>query len=439
MSSPLPPTQWIVGQEYKADHGISPAVSINTSLPIAGSTGSPVVCVGLDFYMWNKYCPSAIVMNLSDGSFWSLRGQDLGIGGTKISLTLSPGEVILSWIFFPRNDGNAGIGGWVITTSLNQKCVVGDTVGVACTGGEVGSGLCVGFALGWAGNEMDILTMTPWFLKPYKAIIMAPLQPIASMDLQRFMNHVNVAESLITNNTTKPQDWTFADSISKATSHEWSNSTAMKFGASVTASAGFLDIVKVEATASWSLTTTQTTTDTITDTLQITWGTSGTIDPGTTLKATAAIWQGVLSLPYSSWATVLFIDPAVPALNFTETGIYKSVQYTSAQVTITDVTLSTSSAAPTATISDHDASRVVPASRAAAKIERAPMVPKSSPMPTTKNSSAVTNGVGPDPADTKLSSAEKGAEKEKEDNTAKELKAIGLAINNLLQSNSVAA
>ena len=206
-------------------------------LSLASGNDDSNFCVGLDFYLSDNATPSAIVMNLSDGNSIDFFFASAAKSGTKISLSLSPGELIKSWQFFPRPDGAnvARVGGWVITTTLNQKCTVGTLLNGNLTPilpENLGSGFFVGFSICCAGNEVNFLGIEPYFLKQYTSISMSPMQFGAagnSTNLQTYTNPITVAESVVTNQTTKPQDWSFNDSISKETSHEWKTSSAMMY------------------------------------------------------------------------------------------------------------------------------------------------------------------------------------------------------------------
>ena len=160
-----------------------------------------------------------------------------------------------------------------------------------------------------------------------------------------FTQPVTIASGTWQNmSVTDSTNWTFTDSISRAVMHEWSSSTAVMFGASVTIEAEELIFAKETATATWSITNTQTTTNSITDTLNITFGANGVLSKGNGVQPTATIYQGVLNIGYSATMTITFEDGSNMAL--TDYGVYKNVQYTSAEVQIQTYPSSVLSSAP---------------------------------------------------------------------------------------------
>ena len=175
------------------------------------------------------------------------------------------------------------------------------------------------------------------------------------------------------------------------------------FGATVSVEAGFLEVVKATATAEWNLTQTQTTTDTIEDTATITWGVSGNIGPNETIEASAVVWEGILDLPYTATVTVVMApSTGLAPLQYTDSGVYKNVVYSTAQVTVNDPAKPKDSTS--AKILDVLAARrrPMPLAKYRAQIETAPApaVPNDIIVPI--KSAPVVNGVGqPDDNDLK--------------------------------------
>jgi hypothetical protein len=259
------------------------------------------------------------------------------------------------WQAFDRPDNGNGLAGLIIKTSAGQTC----TVGTQLTGPSyfiateyLGSGLLVGFDIIYWNNNTDIAGSRPIFFKPLLTISMAmDFGDREWKDTELYSQPMPMAGAKFINKTSESQDWVFKDSISKAISHEWTASSAMMFGVSVSLEAGFLGFAKASTTASWNRTLTQTTSNKITDTATISWGINVSIATGMTVDATVVLWQGMINLPYTATFTVKM----VPSLNlsdftFIDSGIYTNVQYSTAQVTISEAETPPTKALPKASI-----------------------------------------------------------------------------------------
>lgn len=397
-------------------------------------------CVKLRFYLENGVTPSGIKMYFNDGTTTGfIVPPPPDDTKNTVDMPLSPGEMITSWTIFNRNDGGKGFAGFVIQTNMKNTYTIGTKLSgtsTPITTANLGSGLLTGFNIFWDANGLDILGLKPLFLKPFKSIVMSNLDFGATFtDMKMYTSPVTLADTTIENTTGTDQSWTFNDSISRQTSHQYAHSTAMMFGASVSVKVGFLDIVEATATAEWSFTDTYTTTDTITDTAQITWGASGTVKDNQIITATAAVWSGVLNLPYTATITVTMVDGTLPPLTYQDNGVYKNVQYSSAQVTVSAATKTK----PTMTIKDHINARTAPIKASPVPVHAPPQLSVTQPKFIAVKPHATVNGFIPDLKTNKRAALTNGTEDRDDVELAQQLKTLGQAVNQLLQSKLITA
>ena len=222
-----------------------------------------------------------------------------------------------------------------LTTNKGQTLDVGkDTSGQTPYDMAIGSGVLVGM-VGRSGGDIDQLGAM--FLRSaitHVAISNVVYNPdLAGTD--KGIENVALDQAEYSNpaDSTKPVNWEFGGKTSRSQSTSYSQTSGDTFGLSVgveVSAEPFGIGAKVTGGFEWKHEASQTTTTTTSNEIELTWGLSGTLDPGESCICTALVQRGEGRTNYSATVTVKLADGTTNT--FKESGIFQNIVYTKVQV-----------------------------------------------------------------------------------------------------------
>lgn len=187
-------------------------------------------------------------------------------------------------------DGNGTRAGRVL---FETKCgrfeegknVDGQTEWPTVTGSGVLAGIC-----GRADAEIDAFALI--FIRPVDSVEISEVAWLPSANGSGGPEKVEVARYTPSNSTPRDVAWTFANSIAKTNTQQWSSTSTVTWGAKVsvapkitTLTGGWERAFGLEGSWNWAKAFTDQTTTT--NTTNVSYGISGTLKPGDALVCTA--------------------------------------------------------------------------------------------------------------------------------------------------------
>ena len=283
----------------------------------------------------------ALQFEYSDNSTGELRGRP---GGTNTPLTLAPGEMIKSATMYGSGVGD-GLGHITLETTGGSSGGSYDcgksTDGITPYPQDVKGGFLVGAwgnlrTAGWnRGETCDI-----GFLFLNTAVESVEIADIVYTQDIAGTNH-GLEDILLSsteyanteNNVTTPFRWNGYST--QTTSREFTQSTAAKFGGSVSVTASG-EILGLGGSSTygftWSVTHTESSSASETNTVTLRWTQQGQNNPGQTSQVKAMAKQGKVSVPYTSTIILHMQDGSQKVYN--ETGQSSNVLYSEAYVSV---------------------------------------------------------------------------------------------------------
>lgn len=277
---------------------------------------------------WNLRYLRGIRLKYSDATL----SEQIGVSHSSYSrhFEFEPGEAITSASLWGNGVGTRA-GRIRFETNKNHTFDAGkDTSGQDEYSIEVGSGFLAGFS-GRADRDIDLL-----------AFIF--LEPVMSVDIKDVVYKLPVAHKTIspfalghgswTNDTDKPMQWKFENSVKRTNKVEWGDTISTEYGVHANIEASIPMIAKGSEGYDWKTGHTRSWGKSTSWEVGLSWGESGTLDPGKSLTATAECQLSEGDVKYTSHVTITTVSGK--KLDYNESSVMYTAQYAFTAIRVRD-------------------------------------------------------------------------------------------------------